>query len=232
MSAPWGLLGTPEKRAPWETYLHGKGIETVAIDRAPLHSLHEVVLTLIVDTDFNSHITQKIWLFEGHMDPSAPVLGNLAAASAAKLTSLCKHPERVAGFACCPPLGTYGIEFSRTELTSDECVTKAKTYLSALGLTIEEVGDRAGGVLSRTLAMLVNEACFALQEGLAPATELDLAMKYGVNYPKGLVEWGDFIGIEYLLDVLDGIYADTRDPRYRASAYLRRKAELGLPLHT
>ncbi|MDK9698766.1 MAG: 3-hydroxyacyl-CoA dehydrogenase family protein [bacterium] len=226
----WGLLGSAENREPWETYLRGKNISTVAIDRAPLHSLQEVEIALVVDTDWESNILQKLWLFESHMDLRAPIVANIVAASAAQYTPLCKHPERVVGMAVCPPLGKYNLEFTRTEISSDAAIATAKEKLGLLGIPMEVIGDRAGGVLPRTLAMLVNEACFALQEGLASASELDQAMLFGVNYPKGLLAWGDELGTQFVLDVLTGLLRETGDPRYRPAPLLVRRAAMGIAL--
>lgn len=227
---PWGLLGEPLKRLEWEKFLQNQGIPFLAIDRAPIKELQSVSIVLIVDTDFRSKHTKKISLFEEHLNPSVPIVANLVAASAARLTKYLKNPNRVVGIAVCPPIGKYSIEFAVTEITEKKYIDTALSELSRLKIPIENIGDRCGGVFPRTIAMLVNEATFALQENLATAEELDLAMKYGMNYPKGLLEWGDEIGAKFILDVIEGIRTETRDPRYRASAYLIRHAAMNLPL--
>jgi 3-hydroxybutyryl-CoA dehydrogenase len=82
-------------------------------------------------------------------------------------------------------------------------------------------------IVDRTLAMLVNEAADALGLGLASAADIELAMTKGVNYPKGLLAWGDEIGAGTILRRLDTLYADYGDDRYRASIRLRRTAQSG-----
>jgi 3-hydroxybutyryl-CoA dehydrogenase len=76
----------------------------------------------------------------------------------------------------------------------------------------------------------VNEAAEALLLGVASATALDLAMTKGVNYPKGLLAWGDEIGSERILACLDNLHSKYGDDRYRASALLRERVASGIPL--
>lgn len=85
-------------------------------------------------------------------------------------------------------------------------------------------------IQNRILCMLVNEAAEALLLGIGSAADLDLAMIKGVNYPKGLLQWGDEIGVEKVLENLDELYAEYRDDRYRASVLLRRRAREGRKL--
>lgn len=77
-------------------------------------------------------------------------------------------------------------------------------------------------IVERVVAMLINEAAEALHLGIASAQDLDLAMTRGVNYPKGLLQWCDELGAEYVLAILDNLYEEYREDRYRASVLLRR----------
>lgn len=85
-------------------------------------------------------------------------------------------------------------------------------------------------VFMRVISMLVNEAAEALLLGVANAPALDLAMTKGVNYPKGLLAWGDEIGSERILACLDNLHSKYGDDRYRASALLRERVASGIPL--
>lgn len=99
-----------------------------------------------------------------------------------------------------------------------------------LGTPYRVVQDRVGLVTPRVLAMLVNEACFTLQEGTAAAPDIDRAMQLGTNYPKGPLAWGDELGAARVVAVLDAMWQDTHDPRYRVCPLLRTRAQLGEPL--
>jgi 3-hydroxybutyryl-CoA dehydrogenase len=85
------------------------------------------------------------------------------------------------------------------------------------------VEDRAGMVTPRVICMIINEACYTLQEGTADMHDIDLAMKLGTNYPNGPFEWADKIGIKDVYETLEAIYNDTRDERYKICPLLKTK---------
>jgi 3-hydroxybutyryl-CoA dehydrogenase len=93
--------------------------------------------------------------------------------------------------------------------------------LALQGLTATRLPDWPGLVVMRTVAMLVNEAFEAVMHGVATEGDIDAAMKAGVNYPRGPVEWARDIGVAAVLSVIDHIHEQTQDPRYRASLGLR-----------
>jgi 3-hydroxybutyryl-CoA dehydrogenase len=93
------------------------------------------------------------------------------------------------------------------------------------------VQDSPGLVLPRIVAMLANEAAFAVQEGVAGAETIDLAMRLGVNYPIGPLAWAQALGHERVLSVLDHLYSEYHEERYRAAPLLRRWVRLGKWIH-
>jgi len=97
--------------------------------------------------------------------------------------------------------------------------------LSSSGVAATRLPDWPGLVVMRTVAMLANEAFEAVLQGVATETDVDAAMKGGVNYPQGPVEWARLIGLPRVLAVIDNIYEQTGDPRYRASLGLRMAAQ-------
>jgi 3-hydroxybutyryl-CoA dehydrogenase len=103
----------------------------------------------------------------------------------------------------------------------------AEELFSALGFESEWVGDAPGLVLGRIVAQLVNEAAFAIGEGVGSPDDVDAGLKLGLNHPRGAVEWGSAIGIENVLAVVDGLHEDRHEDRYRAAPLLRRAATLG-----
>jgi 3-hydroxybutyryl-CoA dehydrogenase len=88
--------------------------------------------------------------------------------------------------------------------------------------TLDETLHKA--IFTRIVTMLINEAADALHFGIASATDIDNAMKWGVNYPKGLLLWADELGIDACVNVLDALYDEYREDRYRCSVLLRRMA--------
>ncbi len=101
-------------------------------------------------------------------------------------------------------------------------------FLTLLGKTGEEIKDAIAGVFPRTLAMIINEAAFAVQESVATAADIDTAMKLGTNYPKGPLAWCDEIGAEAIVAILDALAGEYGSERYRVATLLRRHAEAGM----
>ncbi len=92
-----------------------------------------------------------------------------------------------------------------------------------LGWQYEIVEDRVGMVSPRILFMIINEACYTLQEGTADVRNIDMAMKLGTNYPFGPFEWCDRIGVKDVYETLDALYNDTHDERYKICSLLKTK---------
>lgn len=114
----------------------------------------------------------------------------------------------------------------------DGVAADATTLFAAMGIQAHVLDDVPGLVVARTLAMLANEAAEALLQGIGTAQGIDDAMRFGVNYHRGPLEWADRLGAARLLDILDGLYDSYGDDRYRASVRLRRAARSGRPFHS
>ncbi|TVR16944.1 MAG: 3-hydroxybutyryl-CoA dehydrogenase [Balneolaceae bacterium] len=95
-------------------------------------------------------------------------------------------------------------------------------------VTDQELGNK---IFNRILAMLINEASDAVFMNIATAKEVDLAMVYGVNYPKGLLQWADEIGPSYVLDTMSALQVEYREDRYRPNPLLKRKVRNGEFFH-
>jgi 3-hydroxybutyryl-CoA dehydrogenase len=95
--------------------------------------------------------------------------------------------------------------------------------MKAFGIDFVPVEDRVGLVKARIIFMIINEACYTLQEGTASIEDIDMAMKLGTNYPFGPFEWCDRIGITSVFETLAAIYEDTKDDRYKICPLLKTK---------
>lgn len=98
-----------------------------------------------------------------------------------------------------------------------------KKAMEATGIGYEIVEDRVGMVAPRVLFMIINEACYTLQEGTAGIEDIDLGMQLGTNYPKGPFRWADEIGITDVFETLTALYEDTREERYKVCPLLKTK---------
>jgi 3-hydroxybutyryl-CoA dehydrogenase len=127
------------------------------------------------------------------------------------------------GFHLLAPLeGTRLVELTTGPSTPEAALATAERVFATLGLLSERVGDSPGLVLGRIVAQLVNEGSFAVMEGVGSAEDLDDGMVLGMNHPRGPLAWGDQIGLDNVLALLDALFDEQRDPRYRAAPLLRR----------
>jgi 3-hydroxybutyryl-CoA dehydrogenase len=136
-----------------------------------------------------------------------------------------------AGFFALPPFTAAGlVELTRGATTSDTAAQRTERFFTTLGRHVEWVGDAPGLVLGRIVCQLVNEACFAVGEGVGSPADVDAGMVLGLNHPRGPLEWGDEIGADDVLAVITGLHDEYREERYRPAPALLRAARGGQPL--
>ncbi len=119
-----------------------------------------------------------------------------------------------------------------TPVTTAKVRDAAWAALAASGLAVDVIHDSPGFVAQRVLAMIVNIACDIAQQRVATAEDIDRAVTLGLGYPKGPLALGDALGAATVLQILDALHAFHRDPRYRPSPWLIRRARLGVSLLT
>lgn len=154
-----------------------------------------------------------------------PVLYNIPMGS---LLSLFKIVDSI-DFPC---FGFNGLPtFFERSLMEVSCLRKEeeellKMILNNLGTEYRIVKDQVGMVTPRIIAMIINEAYHTVSEGSATKGDIDLAMKLGTSYPFGPFEWAEMIGIENIYELLEALFSDTHDTRYRTCSELKRIAIL------
>jgi len=135
------------------------------------------------------------------------------------------------GFHLLPPLDAARlVELTRLPTTPRFAAEAAEHVFASLGFACEWVEDAPGLVLGRIVCQLVNEAAFAIGEGVGAADDVDAGMTLGLSHPRGPVAWSEVIGLEHVLAVIDGLWQERREERYRAAPLLRRQASLGRTL--
>jgi len=137
-----------------------------------------------------------------------------------------KH--RVVGIAALPTFIAHEVaEIAPSIHTLQSSVEVARNFFLSLKKETAVVQDRVGMVLPRILCQIINEALFAVQQGVASPKEIDVAMKLGMNYPLGPLEWGEKIGFDQVYAVLDSLQRDLREERYRICPLLKEIATTG-----
>jgi len=114
----------------------------------------------------------------------------------------------------------------------DDAARKLAASLRGAGLSVAVIKDSPGFVAPRILAMIVNLACELAQIGIGTPEDIDTAMRLAQNYPRGPFEWGEWLGVLRVHDMLRQMQEITGSDRYRPSLWLRRRALLALPLRT
>jgi 3-hydroxybutyryl-CoA dehydrogenase len=199
-----------------------EGIELVSNDRFG-------TTDLILDTMFLDPESKLIELSKLTTNASI-VISNTLTASATSIQHSVGPKHNVIGM----PIFPHYFERQKTveyalPLGADHADNKVVDFLTLLGKTGERINDAIAGIFPRTLAMIVNEAAFAVQESVALPEDIDVAMKLGTNYPMGPLAWCDEIGAPAIIAVLDALAKEYGPERYRAASILRRYAEAGIP---
>jgi 3-hydroxybutyryl-CoA dehydrogenase len=160
--------------------------------------------------------------------PEAIVATNTSSISITQLAAVTKRADRFLGMHFFNPVPMMAlVELIRGLQTSDATVAAADALARALGKTPIVVKNSPGFVVNRILCPMLNEAVFALQEGLASAEAIDEGMKLGCNHPIGPLALADMIGLDVLLAVMNVFYADFNDPKYRPAPLLREMVAAG-----
>jgi len=160
--------------------------------------------------------------------PGAIIASNTSSISITQLAAVTARADRFLGMHFFNPVPMMAlVELIRGLQTSDATVAAADALARKLGKTPIVVKNSPGFVVNRILCPMLNEAVFALQEGLASAEAIDEGMKLGCNHPIGPLALCDMIGLDVLLAVMNVFYADFNDPKYRPAPLLREMVAAG-----
>jgi 3-hydroxybutyryl-CoA dehydrogenase len=163
------------------------------------------------------------------LPPHAILASNTSSISITKIAAATRRPERFIGMHFMnPPPVMQLIEVIRGLQTSDETWrTIVDLATKRFGKTVVTSKDVPGFIVNRVLIPLINEACFALQEGLATPEDIDTGVKLGLNHPMGPLTLADFIGLDTCLYIADVLHRELGDDKYRPAALLRQYVAAG-----
>ncbi|MDL1873023.1 3-hydroxybutyryl-CoA dehydrogenase [Deltaproteobacteria bacterium PRO3] len=160
--------------------------------------------------------------------PQAILATNTSSISITRLAAVTKRPEKVIGMHFFNPVPVMKLlEVIRAVQTDDATYQEVCAVGEKLGKKVVTAKDSAAFIVNRTLLPFLNEAVFTLYEGVGSAEDIDAAVKMGLNHPMGPLELCDFVGLDTLLAVLDVMYKEFGDTKYRACPLLRKYVEAG-----
>jgi len=113
--------------------------------------------------------------------------------------------------------------FAELSIVNALHLSLVQTVMKTLNWQYKLVEDRVGMVTPRIIFMIINEACYTVQEGTASISDIDTSMKLGTNYPFGPFEWANRVGIKHVYETLEALYQDTHDERYKICPLLKTK---------
>lgn len=198
---------------------------SVTTDVATLKDVDLIIEAATENLELKTRIFKQL---DALAKPEAIIASNTSSISITKLAASTQRPSQVIGMHFFNPVPMMAlVEVIRGLQTSDATYAAVETLSKAVGKTAVEVKNNPGFVVNRLLCPMINEAIFALGEGLAEAAAIDEAMKLGCNHPIGPLALCDMIGLDVELAVMQVLFEGTKDPKYRPAPLLVEMVEAG-----
>ena len=198
---------------------------TATTDNAKLSGCDLVIEAATEREDLKIRILKDLC---AKLSPRTLVATNTSSISITKLAASTDRPDRFIGMHFFNPVPLMALlELIRGLQTSDDTHAKAEAFAKRVGKVPITAKNSPGFAVNRILCPMINEAIFALQEGIATAEDIDAGMKLGCNHPIGPLALADMIGLDTMLSVMEVFYQGFNDPKYRAAPLLKEMVDAG-----
>ena len=195
------------------------------LDLSELRDCQLVVEAIVEKEDAKMELFKKL---DSILSPDAILTSNTSSISISKLASVTKRPHKVAGMHFMNPVPVMKlVELVKGKETSDETMAVIKELSERLDKVPAIVNDSPGFVSNRVLMPMINEAAHVLMEGVAEPEAIDTVMKVGMNHPMGPLTLADLIGLDVVVDILNYIYKEKGDPKFKPAQILVDKVKAG-----
>ena len=193
-----------------------------------LGGLSEAFIVVEAVTEDLAVKTEVFGALDEITQPEAILASNTSSISITKLGAATRRPDKVIGMHFMNPVPVMKlVEVIRGAATSDATYEKVRALSEKLGKTPLECQDYPGFISNRVLMPMINEAIFALHEGVATRESIDGIMKMGMNHPMGPLTLADFIGLDVCLAIMNVLYEGFGDSKYRPCPLLKRYVDAG-----
>ena len=162
------------------------------------------------------------------LDPAVIITSNTSSISITRLAALTSRAEKFMGMHFMNPVPLMAlVELIKGMATSQETFEEVKSLTEKMGKVPVEANDFPGFISNRILLPMINEAVYALMEGVGSSEAIDTVMKLGMNHPMGPLALADLIGLDVCLDIMEVLHEGFRDPKYRPCPLLRKMVDAG-----
>ena len=211
-------------------------LDAARLEAVDTHLATSTSATGVKDVDFaieavteNEELKRRIFVeLDGVVKPGGILATNTSSIPITRIAAATKRPENVIGMHFMNPVPVMQlVELIRGAATSDATYQATKALAEKMGKTTVVSKDFPGFIVNRILIPMLNEACFALMEGLGSVEDIDTSMKLGTNQPMGPLQLADFIGLDTVLSIAEVLHKGLGDDKYRPSPLLRQYVDAG-----
>ncbi len=224
------LLGSEQLVSEYSAVLQEKGIAVIELKNLASLKTSAKKITIAFELTLNDAETKfkNLSALDEALPAEIPIVTSAITETVLAQVHTMKNKERIIGIASFPTLLENSlVELSPSLYTKQEIADKTKDFFTTIKKESVIVEDAVGMVMPRILCQIINEALFTVAHDVANPKDVDEAMKHGAHFPHAPIEWGEKIGFKNIVGVLDALYKNHGEEKYRVAPLLRQMAIAG-----